>query len=413
MAGKSLSGLRGFVRSIGEEPVWIGVDVHKVKYHVALVTVGGSGRTWSCAADPKGFVKQLKELGIKVALVVYEAGPTGFSLARALEASGVAVAVVAPSRVMRPVSAGAKTDRLDCLKLAELGMRGMLKPIAVPSKEEEAIRSLNRRSHELTDRIRKVKGRIKSHLLFLEVEEPAGLSGWSRSSISALAKLELSLGAALTLESLVRELKGQMEEREWVWEKLRELLEVKEERKDVSNLRTIPGVGPITARTFCLELFRPGRFNRAEEVSSYLGLAPMVRHSGLGKPGIYQTGGAKEAAESLGGGVLDLEEVRSLCPGVLQPHLIPMRIGPEGDRGPGPQTGRGHVDNMRGEKDLQTGECSGLRASKQEYINLNTVAEMAWSIMRRSRKGGRNQVPNRYSAHQGANRKRETKHNPA
>ena len=287
MAGKSLSGLRGFVRSIGDEPVWIGVDVHKVKYHVALVTVGGSGRTWSCGADPKGFVKQVKELGIKVALVAYEAGPIGFSLARALEASGVAVAVVAPSRVMRPVSAGAKTDRLDCLKLAELGMRGMLKPIAVPSREEEAIRSLNRRSHELTDRIRKVKGRIKSHLLFLGVEEPAGLRGWSRSSISALAKLELSLGAALTLESLVRELKGQMEEREWVWEKLRELLEVKEERKDVSNLRTIPGVGPITARTFCLELFRPGRFNRAEEVSSSLGLAPMVRHSGLGKPTAY------------------------------------------------------------------------------------------------------------------------------
>jgi transposase len=232
-------------------------------------------------------VEQLKDLGVKVALVAYEAGPTGFSLARALESSGMAVAVVAPSRVMRPVSSGAKTDRLDCLKLAGLALRGMLRPIAVPSKEEEAIRSLNRRSHGLTDRIRKVKSRIKSHLLFLGVEEPAGLRCWSRSSISALKKLELPLGAALTLESLIRELKRQIEEREWVWEKLKELLKDGEQQDDVTNLRSIPGVGPITARTFCLELFRPGRFNRAEEVSSYLGLAPMVRHSGLGKPTAY------------------------------------------------------------------------------------------------------------------------------
>ena len=169
-------------------------------------------------------MKQIEELGVKVALAAYEAGPTGLGLARALESSGMAAAVVAPSRVMRPVSAGAKTDRLGCLRLAGLGMRGMLKPIAVPSKEEEAIRSLNRRSHEL------------------------------------------------------------IKERERVWEKLKEVVEGKEQHRDVENLCTTPGVGPVTARTFRLELFRPVRFNRAEEVTSYLGLAPMVRHSGEGKP---------------------------------------------------------------------------------------------------------------------------------
>ena len=52
----------------------------------------------------------------------------------------------------------------------------------------------------------------------------------------------------------------------------------------MENLCTTPRVGPVIARTFRLELFRPGRLNRAEEVTSYLGLAPMVRHSGEGKP---------------------------------------------------------------------------------------------------------------------------------
>ena len=34
------------------------------------------------------------------------------------------------------------------------------------------------------------------------------------------------------------------------------------------------------ANTFALELFRPKRFSRSEQVASYLGLAPIVRQSG-------------------------------------------------------------------------------------------------------------------------------------
>lgn len=37
------------------------------------------------------------------------------------------------------------------------------------------------------------------------------------------------------------------------------------------------------ATTFAAEMFRPGRFNRSEEVTAYLGLAPVVRQSGLSK----------------------------------------------------------------------------------------------------------------------------------
>ena len=51
----------------------------------------------------------------------------------------------------------------------------------------------------------------------------------------------------------------------------------------VSSLMTIPGVGFITAMTFHLELFNPERFNREEEVTSYLG-SPTVKHSGEKNP---------------------------------------------------------------------------------------------------------------------------------
>lgn len=49
-------------------------------------------------------------------------------------------------------------------------------------------------------------------------------------------------------------------------------------------LRSVPGAGAITASSFLAELFRPERFTRGEEVAAYLGLAPIVRHSGEKSP---------------------------------------------------------------------------------------------------------------------------------
>ncbi|MET9913491.1 hypothetical protein ABZZ74_43200 [Streptomyces sp. NPDC006476] len=52
------------------------------------------------------------------AAVVYEAGPTGFGLARALSAAGIRCEVLAPSRLQRPAGERVKTDARDALHLA-------------------------------------------------------------------------------------------------------------------------------------------------------------------------------------------------------------------------------------------------------------------------------------------------------
>ena len=51
----------------------------------------------------------------------------------------------------------------------------------------------------------------------------------------------------------------------------------------IKNLRTIPGVGVTIAHTFTCEIFRPERFKRAEDITAYVGLAPITSHSGSGK----------------------------------------------------------------------------------------------------------------------------------
>ena len=81
--------------------------------------------------------------------VCYEAGPTGYGLARLFGSMGVACDVIAPSLI--PIVSGSriKTDRRDCRRLAVLHRVGQLVAIPVPSKPEEAVRDFCRASAKL------------------------------------------------------------------------------------------------------------------------------------------------------------------------------------------------------------------------------------------------------------------------
>src|SRR5512143_566041 len=71
------------------EVLHVGVDVHKATYHVALVSDRrGLLATWAQPARPALLAERLAPLREHVAQVVYEAGPTGFALARHLRADG-------------------------------------------------------------------------------------------------------------------------------------------------------------------------------------------------------------------------------------------------------------------------------------------------------------------------------------
>jgi transposase len=83
--------------------------------------------------------------------VVSEAGPTGFSLARRLQAEGFECQVIAPSKLLAPVGPEAKSDRLDC-RLAQLAAKGLLHPVRVPTEQEAACTRLDRLPSEETSR---------------------------------------------------------------------------------------------------------------------------------------------------------------------------------------------------------------------------------------------------------------------
>ena len=125
------------------EGSWVGLDVH-ARSVVAGVIDGGSGEVRSLRLLPGGeaTVAWLQTLPAPVR-VVYEAGPTGYGLARACAGAGINCVVAAPSRI-RAAADRVKTDRRDAERLARLLRLGEITPIRVPEPEEEAARDLVR-----------------------------------------------------------------------------------------------------------------------------------------------------------------------------------------------------------------------------------------------------------------------------
>ena len=72
--------------------------------------------------------------------VAYEAGPTGYGLARALRAAGIGCVVAAPGKIERPAQDRIKTDQRDAERVLRLLMIDGLHAVRVPSSEQEALR---------------------------------------------------------------------------------------------------------------------------------------------------------------------------------------------------------------------------------------------------------------------------------
>ena len=125
----------------------VGLDVHARSVRAAAIdTESGEliERTVSPVTDQ--VVAFVDELAVDhgPVRVTYEAGPTGYGLARALLAAGHACQVAAPSKLLRPVGDRVKTDRRDALLLARLARNDDIVAVSVPTPQQESARDLVR-----------------------------------------------------------------------------------------------------------------------------------------------------------------------------------------------------------------------------------------------------------------------------
>ena len=144
---------------------FVGLDVHARKTAAAAVQLG-SGEVFKAqiAGPPVEAIEWMQTLPGPVR-AVYEAGPTGFGLARAARAAGIEMMVCAPGAIPRQPGDRVKTDTRDALKLARLLAAGQLRPVVVPEPELEALRDLVRCREDLRGDLMACRHRISKLLL--------------------------------------------------------------------------------------------------------------------------------------------------------------------------------------------------------------------------------------------------------
>jgi transposase len=143
----------------------VGLDVHATKVVAAVLDVEtGELAFFSMTADiarVAGFCAGLPG-PVRAA---YEAGPTGYGLARELARREVGCVVAAPSKIPRGSGERVKTDRRDAELLARLLLAGKLHPVRVPGCEEEALRDLIRAREAVRVDLMRCRHRLSKLLL--------------------------------------------------------------------------------------------------------------------------------------------------------------------------------------------------------------------------------------------------------
>jgi transposase len=257
----------------------VGLDVHAAKIVAAVLDVEtGEVRSFRLPGDVGEAVSFCSGLGRPVR-VTYEAGPTGYGLARELERRGVACLVCAPGKIPRAASDRVKTDRRDAEHLVRLLWAGKLHAVGVPGPEEEALRDLVRAREDVRVDLMRARHRLSKLLLRhgVRFEDRA----WTERHARWLAQVELAQPAAQAtlvdyrgaVEVLVHR-RGELERQITAavpcsgWAEL------------VARLRCLRGIDTLSAVGLCCELGDFARFARAGQVMSFVGLVPSEDSTG-------------------------------------------------------------------------------------------------------------------------------------
>lgn len=276
---------------------FVGLDVHKETVSIAVAPGGPGLEVLDLGAMPHDVprvVKRLLKLGAPESIhVAYEAGPTGYGLCRALQATGISCVVVAPSKTPKASGDRVKTDRRDALKLARFLRAGELVPVAPPERDVEALRDVVRAREDAVFAQRTARQQLSSFLLRHD-RKWSGKSAWTQVHLVWIRGQRMESEAQQrVLEDYVREVERQTQRLTEASEHIEALAPKTESCATFYRwLQALRGVGVIVAATIVAEVGDLRRFRKASQLMSYLGLVPsecssgaMVRRGSITKAG--------------------------------------------------------------------------------------------------------------------------------
>jgi transposase len=253
--------------------VTVGLDYHTKTSYLTVVDEKGE-KTWEGEMASVELPRFFRT--IPGAEVLFEAGYGWPRLVNLLEGIEVKLHMCHAEENRRIATDRRKSDSRDARNLAVYMETGTYKPAYMPDDEIRDERQFIRGRMYMVCKITRLKNQIQSLLAY---------AGVPKESMDIFAKKNGYYFDAVDVPEMTREiLDANLESLDVHREMLKRLdARMKEmNRKDprARLLKTIPGVGDVTARVLLSEVGDIGRFRTAKSLACYAGLVPRQRQSG-------------------------------------------------------------------------------------------------------------------------------------
>jgi transposase len=267
------------------QTIFVGLDVHKRSWNAALFLNDQYLRNIHQPPSPHILYKYLSTHYPGASYVcAYESGKFGYWIQRQLNNKGIKCLVVNPADIpSTQKDEVSKTDPRDARGIAMALQCGQLKSIYIPTLQQEADRCLVRQRKKIWRDLIRCKNRIKAFLDYNGIPLPAKFDNcnWSRNFINWLSNLTFDYNSTkTTLTYQLRQAETLRKELLAISNDVRRLMRSAPYNKLYYLLRTINGIGPLTAASLITEIGNMQRFPSFVELNSFIGLVPMEHSSG-------------------------------------------------------------------------------------------------------------------------------------
>jgi transposase len=223
--------------------------------------------------------------------VTYEAGPTGFGLARSLLSAGVRCVVAAPSKLQRPAGDRVKTDSRDARHLARLLHLGEIVEVTVPSMEQEAARDLVRAREDVRGDLMSARHRVSKLLLRQGIVYSGGKAWTGKHELWLRSHTFITPGRQLAYDAALEAMISAVDRRQRLDVAITAMASDSVFTPVVIRLGCLRGVSTLTAFGLAVEI---GDWDRltGRSIGAYLGLVPTENSSGATRSqgGVTKTG---------------------------------------------------------------------------------------------------------------------------